>query len=148
MSKKLNQPIADINEAWVMAEAEKPYQERIVAAHQIAKLALYEVLGSGVNTKIRKARMAKQLGISKIDRLSYWLLEDDISLKSLGSYAVINTMNYIYYGKARTMSALDISSGAQAFASWVEEYAQKDAKIASKTYRRAQDQLTKLSEQN
>ena len=149
MSKKLNQPIADVNEAWVMAEAEKPYQERIVAAHHIAKLSLQFVIESGNNIEITKKRMAKLMGVSRFALLKYKLLDiDQIFYPQSGAPAIIDTLNYVFYNNAKHMPALEVARQAQGLPDFFGKYSKREAKEASKTYRRAKEQLAILNEQN
>jgi hypothetical protein len=149
MSKKLNQPIADINEAWVMAEAEKPYQERIVAAHQIAKFSLQAVIESGNNIEITKKRMTKLMGVSKFAIFKYKLLDiDQILYPQSGAPAIIDTINYVFYNNAKHMPALEIARQAQGLPDFFGKYSKREAKESSKTYRLAQEQLTIMNKQN
>lgn len=148
---KENKLVTDINEAWVMARAEKPYRDRIIVCKELSAMALSGIINTGQDWTMSKKQAKKHFGISRKDSLirewfgwepSFYTLEPRDN--ELGSLDVINWV----FDQHRKMPAERVYSATKSLSNFFSKFVKVSAKEARKTYRQANQNLNNLNAQN
>ena len=130
-ANKKNELVRNKQKAWYMAHAEKPYQERIIAAEQIESIAIDLQEFNQEDIVVSKKTMQKMMGVGRLALLRYWLRgEPSYYISQCGKTAIISTIDFIYYGQAKELSASEIEYQAEGLVGQLEVWSTTNAKTA------------------
>lgn len=137
--------VDDINQAWVMARAERPYRDRMAALKQVAYYALQKINETGLDEDISKNEIRKTVGLSRFDVISEKVLGvDQVIYPQYGKPALVDVMNMLYPNSLSNMWASFVAEKAIDLHGFFYESSEKAAKKAAKNYLKSQKALKEI----
>ncbi len=142
---KKQELVNDINQAWVMARAERPYRDRMSALKQVAYYSLQKINDTGKDEDITKNEIRKVVGLSRFDVVAEKVLGiDQVIYPECGKPALVDVINMLYPNSLSSLWASFVAEKSIDLHGFFYERSEKAAKEAAKNYKKSQKALNEI----